>query len=123
MSTEDQNDGASGEVLARLSECVVRCLRDYTGRGPMRARAILNGDVAVVVAYDTLTKGERVLADHGGVEDVLAIRRRFQQAMRPELRAQVESVLGRQVLSVMSTNSTDPDCSVELFLLGGPLEG
>jgi uncharacterized protein YbcI len=106
-----------------LADGTVRILREYTGRGANRARAVFSDDLAVVVLYDSLTKGEQTLVDHGHADDVLGIRRTFQITMETELRALVERVTGRHVLAFMSANHVDPDVSVESFILGGPIAG
>lgn len=107
-----------GRLHRDLADTVVRVLREITGRGATRARAILSEDVAMVVLYDTLTKGEQMLVDRGLSEQVLTYRHAFQMAMRTEVTAAVEEVLGREVVAFMSTNHVDPDCSCEIFMLG-----
>ena len=101
---------------AEISTAVVRLMREYTGRGPTKARTTLNYDLAVVVLRDTLLKGERRLAADGHSEDVLKMRRRFQQSMRMDLIAEVERITGRRVVAFMSDNHIEPDVAAELFI-------
>jgi uncharacterized protein YbcI len=96
-------------------------MQDYTGRGATRARTMIDGDTVVVVLEDTLTKGERVLVEHGREAEVLSIRRTFQETMRRELSVAVEQLTGRRVEAFMSTNHTAPDYAIEIFILGEPL--
>jgi uncharacterized protein YbcI len=66
---------------------------------------------------DTLTKGERSLANSGKDEMVMDIRRCYQMTMRESLVASVEGLTGRKVIAFMSTNHIEPDMAVEIFVL------
>jgi uncharacterized protein YbcI len=98
-------------------------LHEYTGRGPTKARTTINRDTVMIVFADTLTKGERKLAENGDGETVLQMRHRFQEAMRDDLVAMVESEMERKVLAFMSTNHIDPDMAAEVFVLEPAEEG
>lgn len=111
-----------GQPPARaIADAIVRLTREGTGRGPVRARVILDGDAVVVLLHDTLTKVEQTLVDHGRIEEVLALRRAFQEILRPDYCAAVEEITGREVLTFMSTNHAGPDHAAEIFLLGDPV--
>lgn len=103
---------------SRLADAVTTCVRAYTGRGPTSARVLLNEETVVVVMRDILTKGEQVLVEHGHDEQVLSLRGAYQEAMRQEMTAAIETIMERPVETFMSTNSTDPDYAVEIFILG-----
>jgi uncharacterized protein YbcI len=100
-----------------ISTGTVQVMRRYTGRGPTKAKTVINEDVVTVVLADSLTQGERTLVDAGHSERVLQIRQDIQQAMRGDLVAIVEQELGREVLAFMSQNHIDPDLAVETFVL------
>jgi uncharacterized protein YbcI len=70
-----------------------------------------------VLLADTLTKGERRLAESGHAERILGLRHDFQEVMREELIEIVERHLGRKVIAFMSQNHIDPDLAVEVFVL------
>lgn len=110
-------------LKSALSDLVVRTTQDYTGRGATRARTLIEHDAIMVVLEDILTKGERVLVAHGREDEVLRIRRTFQDAMREDLCRAVEQLTGRKVEAFMSTNHTQPDYAVEIFILGDPIVG
>lgn len=123
MTTTDTTPARDQEpVRVAIGNAVASCMREYTGRGPVAARVVLDRDAVFVILRDALTKGERVLVEHGEAEEVLSIRRKFQQAMETEVSARVAELTGRQVEAFMSTNSTDPDVSVEIFLLRGRVD-
>jgi uncharacterized protein YbcI len=97
-------------------------MREYTGRGPTKARTYLNEALITVVLQDTLTMGERSLVRDGHEELVLASRKAFQRTMSSQMIAAVERHSGRRVLAFLSDNHTDPDIAVESFVLA-PLDG
>ena len=110
-----------GSLTAAISNAVVGLLRDYTGRGPTRARTTIGSDTVVVTLRDSLTKAERTLASRGQALEVLAMRRAFQDTMREDLIAAVEGITGRKVEAFLSDNLYEPDVAVEIFLLEPPL--
>jgi uncharacterized protein YbcI len=105
-----------------ISNAIVGLLREYTGRGPTKARTTLRDNLVVVLLEQTLTKGEQVLVEKGRGENVLALRHEYQEAMRDEASARVAEITGRKVIAMMSANHLDPDLGVELFVLDGPPE-
>lgn len=112
-----QTEGSRGGITATISNSAVRLLHEYTGRGPTKARTIVNGDTVMILLGDTLTKGEKVLAESGGADAVMQMRHRFQLAMRDELIRAVESATNRKVVAFMSANHIDPDLAAEVFVL------
>ena len=104
-------------MASAISGAVVGLMREYTGRGPTRARTYINEDLISVVLQDTLTMGERSLVRDGEVELVLTSRRAFQRTMSGELTAAVEEHSGRRVLAFLSSNHVDPDIAIESFML------
>jgi uncharacterized protein YbcI len=114
---------AGGVTASAISNGVVRLLREYTGRGPTRARTHLNDDLVTVVLEDTLTKGERSLVADGKIALVLQARHAYQQTMRTDLIAVVEEATGRKVRAFLSDNHIEPDVAVESFVLepGAPV--
>jgi len=103
---------------AEIATEAVGVLREYTGRGPTKAKTMIHDDVVTVLLADTLTKGERRLAETGHAERIIELRHDFQQVMREDLIAIVERHLGRKVVAFMSQNHIDPDLAVEVFVLG-----
>jgi uncharacterized protein YbcI len=115
-----------GQLSAAISNAVVQCTREYTGRGPTKARTTIGNDIVVTRMEDTLTKGERSLADSGKGDMVTDIRRCFQTTMREDLVSRVEELTGRKVIAFMSDNHIEPDMGVEIFVLepsGGDGDG
>ena len=106
-----------GATAAAISNLIVRLLNEYAGRGPVRARSYIEGDLVCVVLEDTLTKGELSLVEDGRHDLVLSTRRAFQSAMSTEAIAGVEALTGRKVKAFMSDNHIAPDVAIEAFVL------
>src|SRR6059036_1747801 len=105
-----------GELAAAISNAVVGTLARKTGRGPTKAKATLGPNAVFVVLQDTLTVGERTLADAGEENAVLDLRRRWQRVMQAEMSHEIEELTGRTVVGFMSDNHIDPDLAVEVFI-------
>jgi uncharacterized protein YbcI len=108
---------ARAAVNQEINNGAVQVLRDYTGRGPTKARSVIDHDSVTVLLGDTLTPGERRLAESGRAEHVLNNRHEFQRLMRDDLVKVVEDALDRKVIAFMSSNHIDPDMAVEVFVL------
>jgi uncharacterized protein YbcI len=118
MPTHTQN----GSVARDISRGAVQLLREYTGRGPTKARTVISKDTVAIVLGDTLTRGERSLVAVGEHEHVLHMRRRYQRIMKDDYVQLVEGLSGRRVDAFFSDHHLDPDYAVEFFLLE-PLPG
>jgi uncharacterized protein YbcI len=78
MPTESQpNRPAASHLSVEISHAIVGLMRDYTGRGPTRARTTIRENVVVVLLEQALMKGERVLVGKGRGENVLALRHEY----------------------------------------------
>lgn len=106
-----------GELAAAISNAVVGALTRTTGRGPTKAKTTLGDNGVFVVLQDSLTRGERVLADAGEGQAVLDLRRRWQRIMQVDVSGEIERLTGRRVIGFMSDNHIDPDLAVEVFVL------
>lgn len=110
--------GARGEQAAAISNEAVHLLREFTGRGPTKARTTIGDEMVTILMRDTLTTGERKLVEHGKGARVLETRHDYQMAMREDLVSAVERQTDRTVVGFMSANHLDPDLAVEVFVLG-----
>ena len=118
MDSSESHQQHSGSLHAAISDVVVRITAEYTGRGPTRARTTINGEWIFVTLIDTLTKGERTLANNGRADFVRESRKAFQDAMREDFVAEIEGLTGRQVIAFLSDSHIEPDVAVEVFQLG-----
>jgi uncharacterized protein YbcI len=115
MSSPTEPTG--GALGAEISREMVRVMRDYTGRGPTKARTVISDDAVIVLLADTMTQEERMLVANGKIEHVLLTRSEVQNIMRGDAIAIVEKAMGRKVSAFMSTNHVGPDVAGEIFLL------
>jgi uncharacterized protein YbcI len=106
-----------GSTSSAITNGAVRVFQDYTGRGPTKGRTTINGDTIMILFGDVLTKGERKLAENGDAGAVIQMRHRYQEAMREDLVAVVETHVGRKVVAFMSANHISPDLAAEIFVL------
>jgi uncharacterized protein YbcI len=102
---------------AAISGAIVHLLAESTGRGPTKARTTIDRDLIVVVLQNTLTPGERYLADHGRADQVLDMRAAYQEAMRSACITAIEQLTERTVSAFMSANHIQPDIAAEIFVL------
>jgi len=109
--------GQHGALAAAISNTVVKALSRTTGRGPTKAKTTLGENGVFVVLQDTLTRGERNLAEAGEGDAVLDLRRRWQRVMQIDVSKEIEELTGRRVIGFMSDNHIDPDLAVEVFVL------
>ncbi len=112
-----QEQQGAGVSASMISTSAVQVVREYTGRGPTKAKTVISEDLVTIVLADTLTRGERTLADNEKADKVLALRHDYQMAMSDDLIAIVERQLDRKVTAFMSQNHIDPDLAVEVFVL------
>ncbi|MEA2374831.1 MAG: hypothetical protein QOD53_1294 [Thermoleophilaceae bacterium] len=96
---------------------MVQLHAEYYGRGPTKAKTHISDDLVAVVLEETFTRAERTLMDHGDVDAIQHIRRKFQQRMAEQFKAVVEQATGRRVRAFLSETSMEADVAVELFLL------
>ena len=120
MTGQTDNERSAGSLSVAISNAIVGFLREYTGRGPTKARTTIRDNVVVVMLEQTLTKGEQSLVKKGRGEKVLALRHDYQDAMRDESSAKIAELTGRMVIAMMSTNHIDPDLGAEIYVLDGP---
>jgi uncharacterized protein YbcI len=108
---------------SEISSGMVSIYKSVMGRGPTKARTTIANDMVVTVLENSLTKGERTLAEQDRAEAVRELRRSLQAVMSSEMKKLVEMTLHREVLCFLSDHSPDPDYAVEVLLLAPRPEG
>jgi uncharacterized protein YbcI len=115
-SAADDGHGR-GRLCAEISRAVVHLFSEQTGRGPTKARTTIDAQLIVVLLHESMTRAETTLAQAGKHDEVLRIRRAFQDTMEPALVKAVEGLTERTVVSFMSANAIDPDVAAEIFVM------
>jgi uncharacterized protein YbcI len=113
MDDQRERQGPSGMI----STSAVQLMHECTGRGPTRAKTTITDNLVTILLADTLTPGERHLAESGRADRVLELRHDYQLTMREDLIGIVERQLDRKVVAFMSQNHIDPDLAVEIFVM------
>jgi uncharacterized protein YbcI len=109
--------GLSGDVLASISQEVVRLKAQHYGKGPVEAKSYSNDDFVFTVLKGGLTAIEKTLVEAGDSALVRTVRLRFQEQMGPAFIEAIERLSGRRVIGYQSQVIFDPDYTIEIFLL------
>ena len=113
-----------GHLLASISTTIVGIMREHYGRGPMRAKTYALDDVIVCVLRGSgFTPLEQTIMDDNGAERVVAMRHEFQRMISGRYTEAIERLSGRKVLAFLSQAHVEPDITMEMFIIDGPLEG
>ena len=126
---EAETDGGAfslggGQLLAAISTRIVAILREHYGRGPMKAKTYALDDLIVVVMRGSgFTPLEKTIVESGQPDRVVQMRHEFQHLMTRQFTETIEELTGRNVLAFLSQAHVDPDITIEIFFIDGPLEG
>ena len=105
-----------GDMLARLSDEMVRAKKQFFGRGPEQAKSYMLDDVLFVVMRGGLTRAEQTMLRFGQPDMVREFRQLFENEMTEVLTGLVEQTTGRTVVNYQSQIMFDPDIIVEMFV-------
>jgi uncharacterized protein YbcI len=115
---------AGGQLLAAISNRIVAILREHYGRGPMKAKTYALDDLIVVVMRGSgFTPLEKTIMDSGEPDRVVEMRHDFQRLMTRRFTETIQELTGRNVVAFLSQAHVDPDLTLEIFFMDGPLEG
>ena len=98
-------------------------MREHYGRGPIKAKTYVLDNLIVCVLSDGFTAIERTMVEGGEPNRVLDMRRDFQRMMKERYSAMIEQLTGRKVLAFLSQAHIEPDLTIEMFLMDGPVPG
>ena len=115
---------AGGHLLTAISTSIVGILREHYGRGPMKAKTYALDDIIVVVMRGSgFTSLEQTIMDSGEPDRIVAMRHDFQRMMTKRFTDTIEELTGRNVVAFLSQAHVEPDITIEIFFIDGPLEG
>jgi uncharacterized protein YbcI len=127
MDAKPDVDGArlaGGHLLSAISTSIVGLLREHYGRGPMKAKTYALDDIIVVVMRGSgFTALEQTIMDSGDPDRVIAMREDFQRVMAERYKQIIEQLTGRNVVAFLSQAHVEPDITMEIFFVDGPLDG
>jgi uncharacterized protein YbcI len=115
---------AGGQLLAAISTSIVGILREHYGRGPMKAKTYALDDIIVVVMRGSgFTPLEQTIMDSGAPQRVIEMREDFQRVMAERYKQTIRDLTGREVVAFLSQAHVEPDITMEIFFMDGPLPG
>ena len=115
---------AGGNLLAAISTRIVGILREHYGRGPMKAKTYALDDIIVVVMRGSgFTPLEQTIMDSGEPGRVVEMREDFQRVMASRYSETIKELTGRTVVASISKAHVEPDITVQMFFIDGPLAG
>ena len=127
MTAGDPEQGSQplvgGRLLAEVTNRIVAITREHYGRGPIKAKTYVLDNLIVCVLSDGFTAIERTMVEGGEPNRVLDMRRDFQRMMKERYSAMIEQLTGRKVLAFLSQAHIEPDLTIEMFLMDGPVPG
>ena len=109
-----------GDLLARLSDEIVRAKKQFFGKGPEQAKSYMLDDVLFVVMRGGLTTAEQTMLRCDQPDMVRAFRQLFENEMTEVLTGLVEQTTKRTVVNYQSQIMFDPDIIVEMFVFAEP---
>jgi len=112
----DEDIDAGGEMLARLSNEMVRAQKQFFGMGPTEAKSYLVDDLLFIVMRGGLTTAEKTMLEIGQQDLVRQFRQTFENEMTKRLTDMVEEITERSVCTYQSQVMFDPDVVVEMFV-------
>jgi uncharacterized protein YbcI len=115
---------SGGKLLAAISTAFVGILREHYGRGPMKAKTYALDDLIVVVMRGSgFTPLEQTIMDSGEPDRVISMREDFQRVMAERYKSTIHELTDRNVVAFLSQAHVEPDITIEIFFMDGPLEG
>lgn len=110
-------------IESRISNRLAALHAHWYGKGPLAARTYVAGDdVVVAVLEESFTPAEQALVDRGEGGGIQEARRLLRRVTADDFAAAIEQATGRRVRSYISELDLAEGVSIEVFLLGAPLE-
>lgn len=99
-----------GELEADISQAVIRFEKDHLGRGPLETRAFIIEDMVLVRLKKVLIQAELKIAESATTDRGRYLIKQFRQELieqgRPILEAELQSLLGVELVSLHTDIST-----------------
>jgi len=118
---EDANSERPSQLLAQISNEMVRAQKTYFGRGPTQAKSYLLDDFLLIVMRGGFLPVERTMLDAGRQDIVRQYRQDFENEMSARLIGKMEELTGRKIVTYQSQVLFDPDIVVEIFFFESPV--
>ena len=114
---QDTTETSQSSPRKEIGRGAVQIAKEHIGRGPNKVRVTIAEDAVLIRYEESFTPAERRLVADGDPDFVRLMRRRFQDAVRPDMVALVERTLGRTARTFLSDHDVVNDVGIELILL------
>jgi uncharacterized protein YbcI len=116
---------SGGELLAAISNAVVRILSDCYGRGPTKAKTYIADEYVLTVLEDLLTPMEQTLVAAGCEDLVREVRVTLQTvpSVSERFTKEIAALVGREIVAHQTQLTFHPTFGFELFVLEAEPEG
>jgi uncharacterized protein YbcI len=91
-----------GQVERTISQRIQALYRDRIGHQPSKVTCELFEDKLTIVLENSITPAEKLLLQEGKEESVEQLRSDLDEVIRPQLRSEIEDILGISVLDLLS---------------------
>lgn len=116
--TQEVERRQGGELLAAISNAMVRLRKEFAGKGPTEAKTYWAGDdLLIVLMGGGYTTAEETLYQEGRGDSVRDARQALQDVLEGRMRETVGGMTGREVVAFMSASHQSPDLALEVFVL------
>jgi uncharacterized protein YbcI len=90
----------------------------------MKAKTYALDDIIVCVMRGSgFTPLEQTIMDSGEPDRVVEMREDFQRVMADRYKNAIEELTGRKVVAFLSQAHVEPDITMEIFFIDGPMPG
>ena len=103
------------DLLSAISREMVRALKQYYGKGPVKAKSYLMDDFLLVIMRDGQLTAEDTMVEAGREDTVRQFRQEFENVMAERLIGTIEQLTGRKVVTYQSQVLFNPHIVCELF--------
>jgi uncharacterized protein YbcI len=96
-----------GQVERTISQRIQALYRDRIGHQPSQVTCELFEDKLTIVLEDSITPAEQLLLREGKEDSVAQLRSDIDEVIRPQLKAEIEDILGISVLDLLSDSTLE----------------
>jgi uncharacterized protein YbcI len=105
-----------GSVRSELEGAMVALFKQYYGKGPEAAKAVIRDEYVFLVLEGGLTRNEETLLEAGQEEEIRRYRLAFQESVRERVESAISEIMGRPA-TYHSQVTFHPFRSFEIFVL------
>ena len=99
--TQESSKPTRGQLERSLSQRLQALYRDQLGHQPGKVTCQLFDEKLAIILEDSITPPEQLLAERGQTELAQQVHSELDEAIKPQLKAVIEEVLGVKVLDLL----------------------